>query len=245
MIRLILPIFLTLIIPFAVAAEDISEDDVDLYNGKDVNVVCAACHGELGQGGKNGEYPRLAGQMRSILLRQLRSFRDKHRINIPMIPYTQDRELSEDDMIDVASYLSSLRIYVTIPYVEGDVKAGKKFFKSECGRCHGKEGRGKEKKGDSEKFGPALVGQYPTYLRKQISNFKKGERHNEEMEETAQDLEVADLENILAYLVTVERHPGLSEEVAKETQERFKSVLGSLAETANANAKEKTGDAAK
>jgi cytochrome c553 len=232
MTRLILTIFLGFfLLPSAVAAQIIDEDDIDLYNGKDVNVVCAACHGELGQGGKDGEYPRLAGQIRSILIRQLRSFRDKHRINMPMLPYTQDRELSEEDMIDVASYLSSLRIFVTVPYVDGDVKEGQKLFKSECSSCHGKEARGKEKVGKSAKFGPALAGQYPTYLKKQIINFRKKERHHEDMEETANDLEDKDLQNILAYLVTVERHPGLADEVEKETQERFKKVLGSISDT--------------
>ncbi len=171
--RLCLYICLVLLIPTLATAQVIDEDDIDLYNGKDVNVVCAACHGELGQGGKDGVYPRLAGQIRSILIRQLRSFKDKHRINLPMLPYTQDREMSEEDMIDVASYLSSLKIFVSIPFVDGDVKAGKKQFKSECKSCHGKEGRGKEQKGSSSKFGPALVGQYPSYLKKQIINFRQ------------------------------------------------------------------------
>jgi cytochrome c553 len=230
MVKWILPFLFLSLFPTFVWSADFDDEDVDLYNGKDVNVVCAACHGELGQGGKMGEYPRLAGQIRSILIRQLKSFRDQHRINIPMLPYTQDRELPEEDMIDVASYLSSLRIYVTIPYVEGDVGAGKKGFKS-CRRCHGQEGRGKEKVGKSEKFGPALVGQYPRYLKRQINNFRTGKRSYEDMKEAANDISDEELNDILAYLNTIERHPGLSEEVAKETQERFNHVLGSLTET--------------
>lgn len=231
MTRLFTLFFLFFLISVLVWGEEFDEEDIDMYNGRDVNVVCAACHGELGQGGNKGEYPRLAGQIRSLLIRQLQSFKSKHRINLPMIPYTQDREMPPEDMLDVAAYLSSLRINVTIPFVEGDVKKGRKLFKSECGRCHGKEGRGKEPKANSEKFGPALAGQYPTYLRKQIEKFKTGKRRHEEMEETAQDLEWDDLQNILAFLVTVERHPGLADEVAKQTQERFKSVLGSLSES--------------
>ncbi|MBF0193056.1 MAG: c-type cytochrome [Magnetococcales bacterium] len=234
MTRFIPALFLVLFLPFVAIAEEIDDDDVDLYNGKDVNVVCAACHGELGQGGNKGEYPRLAGQMRSILLRQLRSFRDRTRINIPMLPYTEERELSKEDMIDVASYLSSLRIDVTIPYVEGDVKKGKQLFK-DCRQCHGKEGRGKEKVAKSDKHGPALTGQYPSYLIRQMSNFKKGVRHHEDMEETAKDITDAELNDILAYLVTLERHPGLAEEVAKQTEKMFGKVLNSLSETIKAS----------
>ncbi len=51
------------------------------------------------------------------------------------------------------------------------------------------------------------------------------------MEETAEDLEDEDLQNLLAYLVTVERHPGLAEEEANQTREHFKSVLDDLTET--------------
>ena len=224
-------LFLSLLLPVAGFAEEINDDDVDLFNGRDINVVCAACHGELGQGGKDGEYPRLAGQIRSILIRQLQSFKSQRRINLPMLPYTQDREMNDDDMVDVASYLSSLRIAVTIPYVEGDVPAGEKLFKSECSSCHGKEGRGKEQVGKSKKFGPALAGQYPAYIIKQMTNFRTGKRRHEDMEETAKELEATELTNILAFLVTVERHPGIADEVAKETQQRFKTVLGSLTET--------------
>ncbi|MBF0380493.1 MAG: c-type cytochrome [Magnetococcales bacterium] len=234
MTRSILSFCLVFFLPFVAIAQEINEDDVDLYNGRDVNIVCAACHGELGQGGNKGEYPRLAGQMRSILIRQLRSFRDRKRINIPMLPYTEERELPEEDMIDVASYLSSLRIDVTIPYVEGDVKAGKKLFK-DCRKCHGKEGRGKEKKGESNKHGPALTGQYPSYLIRQMSNFKKGIRKHEDMEETAQDITDEELNDILAYLVTLERHPGLAEEVEKENERRFGTVINSLSETIKAS----------
>lgn len=31
-------------------------------SGKEIYGPCAACHGDLGQGGKRGEYPRIAGQ---------------------------------------------------------------------------------------------------------------------------------------------------------------------------------------
>ena len=40
----------------------------DLQNGEEINEVCAGCHGDLGQGGKEGEYPRLAGQPAAFFL---------------------------------------------------------------------------------------------------------------------------------------------------------------------------------
>ncbi|RKZ97040.1 MAG: hypothetical protein DRQ43_03535, partial [Gammaproteobacteria bacterium] len=44
-----------LLIPLSHAAE------IDLALGEEINELCAGCHGEYGEGGKQGEYPRLAG----------------------------------------------------------------------------------------------------------------------------------------------------------------------------------------
>ena len=38
-----------------------AQPEPDLELGEEINEVCASCHGEFGQGGKGGEYPRLAG----------------------------------------------------------------------------------------------------------------------------------------------------------------------------------------
>ena len=58
----------------------------DLENGKEINEVCAGCHGENGQGGKQGEYPRLAGQPTAFLVRQLELFRERERPNLRIKP---------------------------------------------------------------------------------------------------------------------------------------------------------------
>jgi cytochrome c553 len=47
----------------------------DLEKGKEINGTCAACHGEFGQGGKKGEYPRIGGQFAEYLEAQLKAFR--------------------------------------------------------------------------------------------------------------------------------------------------------------------------
>jgi cytochrome c-type protein NapC len=56
--------------------------------GQDINTTCAPCHGRNGQGSPDGTYPRLAGLDADYLARQLRSFKDRSRINIPMFPYS-------------------------------------------------------------------------------------------------------------------------------------------------------------
>ena len=82
----------------------------NLDKGKEINSTCAGCHGEFGQGGSRGEYPRIAGQRAAYLADQLKSFRARKRVNIPMYPYTQERELPDEDIKDVAAYLASIEL---------------------------------------------------------------------------------------------------------------------------------------
>lgn len=193
----------------------------DLDKGKEINGTCAACHGEFGQGGKKGEYPRLAGQRAAYIMDQLKSFRSRTRVNIPMFPYTQERELPDEDIRNVAEYLSSIELptkmptfkgdedaltrllmvdkVMIIPRVEGEVENGGKIFQKNCVTCHAKTGLGRGK------F-PMLVGQYTTYLKRQIGLYLKGERpHDEEgTEGILNTLKESDIQDILAYLTTLQ-----------------------------------------
>lgn len=165
-------------------------------SGKEIYGPCAACHGDLGQGGKRGEYPRLAGQRAAYIEYTLKKFRSRERINIPMFPYTQERELPDADIKAVAAYLASIQLptkipefkptddaltrllamekVMIIPKLEGDLENGKRLYQEECAYCHGVDGRGKTR------F-PMLVGQYTNYLQKQIAAYIKGERPHDKV----------------------------------------------------------------
>ena len=194
-----------------------TSDAQDLDKGKEINGTCAACHGEFGQGGKKGEYPRLAGQRAAHIEDQLRSFRARKRINIPMFPYTQERELPDEDIRDVAAYLAGIELptktpefkdtddaltrllamekVMIIPRLEGDLKNGDAVYQKNCAACHAKSGKGRGK------F-PNLVGQYTIYLKRQMDLFLKGERpHDEEgVVGILNALKEQDIQDILAYL---------------------------------------------
>src|ERR671939_1001747 len=60
------------------------------------------------RGTPDGNYPRLAGLDAGYLARQLRHFKERRRVNIPMVPYTTERELPETDVVTIAGYLSSI-----------------------------------------------------------------------------------------------------------------------------------------
>lgn len=192
--------------------------------GREINGVCAACHGEHGQGGKRGEYPRLAGQRAAYLKDQLKSFRARKRINIPMYPYTQERELPDEDIEVISEYLAAIELptewpqfkdsddaltrltatekVMIVPRAEGDIENGKVIYQKECFSCHGRTGRGRGK------F-PMLVGQYTNYLKKQVEAYIKGERPHDEEGATGilNRLGEKDIQDILAYLTSIQ-NPG-------------------------------------
>ena len=193
----------------------------NLERGKEINATCAGCHGEFGQGGKKGEYPRLAGQRKAHMVDQLRAFRNRTRLNLPMFPYTQERELSDEDIEDVSAYLATVELptewpdfkptddalarltamekVMIIARAPGDVERGGKLYQKECSACHAPNGMGRGK------F-PRLVGQYTSYLKKQADAFVKRERPHDEVEAGGilNQLQEQDVQDILAYLTTIQ-----------------------------------------
>ncbi len=189
--------------------------------GKDINGTCAACHGEFGAGGKKGEYPRIAGQQVKYIESQLRSFRSRTRVNIPMFPYTQERELSDEDIKEVSAYLAQIELptkmptftgnedaltrlqmvekVMIVPRAEGDVDAGGAIYQKKCASCHGKAGKGRG-------MFPMLVGQYTNYLKRQVDLYLKGDRPHDDDGTTGvlNTLQEKDINDILAYLTTLQ-----------------------------------------
>lgn len=193
----------------------------DEERGKELFGPCAACHGDYGQGGKKGEYPRIAGQQAKYIESQLKAFQQRVRVNIPMVPYTEERELPASEMKEVAAYLAGIELPTAIPEFKdtddaltrlqamekvmivprepGDVDAGKATFQKNCAACHGKAAKGRG-------MFPRLVGQYTNYLKRQIAFYLKGERPHDEEGKTGilNTLSETDIQNVLAYVTALQ-----------------------------------------
>jgi cytochrome c553 len=193
----------------------------DLEKGKEINGTCAACHGDHGQGGKKGEYPRIAGQQVKYIESQLKNFRARTRVNIPMFPYTQEREMSDEDVKDVSAYLAGIELpnamptytgkedaltrllmadkVMIIPRAEGDLDNGGRIYQKQCAACHGKTAKGRG-------MFPMLVGQYTNYLKRQVDLYLKGDRpHDEEGSVGVLNaLKAQDIQDILAYVTSLQ-----------------------------------------
>ena len=197
------------------------EYDPDI--GEEINDVCAGCHGEFGQGGKEGEYPRLAGMPAEFIAKQLHLFRDRKRPNMAMVEFVDDRQMPDAEIQHVSIYLSRIELKTKLPPVDekapgfnayarlleskrlmqiarapGDMESGKKLYNKECGSCHGSDGFGNQKKQV-----PMLAGQYTNYLWRQVEKLRARIRiHDEDEpdEELLDDFTDAELTDIFAYL---------------------------------------------
>ncbi len=193
----------------------------NLDKGKEINSTCAGCHGEFGQGGSRGEYPRIAGQRAAYLADQLKSFRARKRVNIPMYPYTQERELPDEDIKDVAAYLASIELptkwpvfketddaltrltlterVMIIPRVSGELVNGEAVYQKKCAACHGRSGTG-------QGVYPMLVGKYTVYLKRQIEKYLANERPHEDAATGGILTTVTpkDVQDVLAYLTALQ-----------------------------------------
>jgi cytochrome c553 len=220
-------LFLVFLIPRPLIAEQENSQqndsqpsyEVDMDLGEEINEVCAGCHGEYAEGGKNGEYPRIAGFPAEYLREQLRLFKINERHNMPMKPYANERELTDEDIYSVTAFLESIQLrtvipdfkpgttayeklliakqVLNIPRVEGDVKLGKKLYDKECKICHGVAAKGK-KNSDT----PQLSGQYTQYLLKQINDYNDKKRHHDydDEDDAFKAYSAEQLQAILAYL---------------------------------------------
>jgi len=153
----------------------------DPQAGKAKAELCIACHG-LDGNSINPAWPKLAGQNRKYLFRQLKAFKagEKGGRNDPiMVPLVLS--LSEEDMWDIAAYYESLTTSI------GKVKPayltlGQRIYRggnlqthvAACIACHGPHGLGNALAGF-----PRLSGQHPAYIIDQLKGYKNSARNNE------------------------------------------------------------------
>ena len=143
--------------------------------GQARSIVCAGCHGVDGNS-FNPEWPSLAGQNASYLIKALQSFKDGSRQNVLM--NAQAAALSEQDMQDLAAWYSSQKLAgkTADPAL---VSSGERLFRGgnkatgvpACGACHGPAGQGNTAAG-----WPAIAGQHATYSSNQLLAYRNKER---------------------------------------------------------------------
>jgi cytochrome c553 len=152
----------------------------DIAAGKTKSTICAACHGNDGNGVEALQMqPKLAGQHAEYTDKQLHEYKSGARNNAIMAPMAAN--LSDEDIADLAVYYASLKGTTGTSTAE-QLEAGKKLYRAgdaatglaACSACHGPSGKGNP----AAKY-PAVAGQFAEYTAIQLQAFKSETRAND------------------------------------------------------------------
>ena len=138
--------------------------------------ACMACHGMDGNSA-NPEWPALAGQHSSYIIKQLKHFKAGERQNVLMAPMAMI--LADQDMEDLAAYFSSQKLLATGETEPSKLPLGQKIYRAgiaskgvpACSGCHGPSGSG-----IAGAAFPRIGGQHAVYAALQLRNYKSGAR---------------------------------------------------------------------
>lgn len=150
----------------------------DAAAGQAKTAVCGACHGPDGNS-MAPNFPKLAGQGDRYLLKQLHEIKDGKRTVLEMTGLLTN--LNDQDLADIAAYYSSQKSSVGAadPAL---VARGEALFRGgnlekglpACTGCHSPDGQGNATAGF-----PHLGGQHASYVEKQLTDFREGDRTND------------------------------------------------------------------
>jgi cytochrome c553 len=137
----------------------------DLIHGAQVFERCAACHASDGGGARDGSVPDIAGQHRTVLVKQLIDYRYARRWDPRMEVIAGKHSLTKSqDIADLTAFVASLSFKAGATHGDGqDVMQGAEVYGRLCAGCHGVQGLG-----DAAKAIPRLAGQHYDYLRRQL-----------------------------------------------------------------------------
>ena len=171
--------------------------------GQAKSATCMACHGMDGNSA-NPEWPSLAGQHPSYILKQLKHFKAGERQNLLMSPMAMI--LADQDMEDLAAYFSSQTPRPTGETEPSKLQRGQSIYRAgiaskgvpSCAGCHGPSGRGIP----GAAF-PMIGGQHAVYAAIQLRSYKSGARAtdpNSMMRTIASRLNDDEIDAVASYL---------------------------------------------
>lgn len=172
----------------------------DAEEGKKKFFTCAGCHAFEGYSNAVPNYPvpRIGGQHAEAVLAALKAYRDGDRKHGSM--QGNANSWSEQDLEDIAAYVSKKRLSTESNPVSGNADAGKRLAGEKgCAGCHGEED------GKSTAPNPRLAGQYEAYLVNALKEYRKGARRNGIMNGMAATLSEQEAKDIAAFYASQKR----------------------------------------
>lgn len=139
--------------------------------------VCAACHGENGEGKAETNAPSIAGLPAWYIEEQFRKFREGERGAHPDDALGQQMRaiamsLTEEQIAEASKSVSQMEpVFTEKPGEGADLEKGRYLFANHCMECHRYTG-----KGEAVFHSAPLVSLNRDYLRRQLENFHHGKR---------------------------------------------------------------------
>jgi cytochrome c553 len=162
----------------------------DAVRGKRLAYTCLGCHGIEDYKSVYPTYsvPKLVGQQPEYLVAALKAYRSKERSHGTM--YAQAASLSDQEMDDIAAYLSGATVLAVGAAARGTAP---EKVTALCATCHGKNGVG------IAPIYPTLAGQHVDYLERALTEYRKGDRKNAVMPAFALQLSEAEIKAVAQY----------------------------------------------
>lgn len=192
-------------------ADTLARPRGDAAMGAAQYAVCAACHGQQGEGIQALNAPKLAGQSAWYLRKQIENYKAGIRGTHPDDTYGKQMApmamtLANDQALaNVIAHIRALPDNAAPATVQGDPARGAKSYQV-CAYCHGAEGQGVQALN-----APRMAGMTDWYLQRQLENFKAGIRgaHPQDyygmqmgfMSKTLQDEQ--EMNDLIAYINTL------------------------------------------
>jgi cytochrome c553 len=160
----------------------------DAQRGQLIAYTCLGCHGVPNYENTYPMYrvPKLHGQHPEYIVSALKAYRSGERSHATM--HAQASSMSDEDMQDVAAYLSG-----TVVKSAGKPVGTAPAATQLCVACHGTDGVG------ITGAYPTLAGQYEDYLARALTEYRKGDRKNPIMSTFAGQIKEEDIAAIAAF----------------------------------------------
>lgn len=159
--------------------------------------TCIGCHGIPNYTNTYPTYnvPKIGGQHAERIVAALQAYQSGARQHPTMS--AQAASLSDEDIQDIAAYLSGIEGGESEPDRGGDVEAGKQKAET-CAACHTVDGQ------SPNPMYPILASQYADYLVHALRSYKTGQRKDPIMSTLAAPLTDEDIKDLAAWFASQE-----------------------------------------
>jgi cytochrome c553 len=177
--------------------------------GQKKSIECQGCHGTKGVS-VDPTIPKLAGQFREYLAKQISEFQVQNRNDERMSPVAAKMTKTKD-LLDIAAYFSAQPIMTGKPSKSPALGLGRTIYENglpkrgleACIHCHGETGRGNAARNPTF---PMIGGQHKEYLLKQLTAFRHNKRNTdptEIMSNVGRILSAQELDAVAEYVASL------------------------------------------